>query len=309
MSKDTAKAYQFKIVNGAITAVYEVKNGRVKLEKMEQDEAWSISGANIVKTESEHGRIETTVYSDPDGDGMYAKVAKSTSDDAVVAPASVLASSNGVIAVAQKAYQFDVVNGNVTAVYEIERGYKSLERIEANESWTVDGGTIVKTETSHGINEKTVYADINGDGVFVKVSSSYIAADGSLLLNQTGGDDDESLGQNPDAHVLQGTVAKDVFKISSESGSHHSDVEQYRIAGFTAGDKIDLSAIDARIGNGGNDAFIFIGDGATLSSANANGAVWFKSGMLYVSNDLDMAAEFQIALVGVTSLDPADIVL
>lgn len=309
MSKDAAKGYQFNIVNGAITAVYEVKNGRVKLEKMERDEAWSVSGSSIVKTESEHGRTKTTVYSDPDGDGIYAKVAKSTSNDAVFVTNSVTSSTNEVVAVSQKAYQFDVVNGNVSAVYEIEHGLKSLERIEANERWTVDGGNIVKTETSHGINEKTVYADANGDGVFVKVSSSYIAADGTLLLSQTGRDDGKTLGQNHDEHVLQGSVAKDVFKIGSESVSYRSDVEQYRITGFAAGDKIDLSAIDARIGNGDNDVFVFIGDGATLSSTNANGAVWFKGGVLYVSNDLDMAAEFQIALVGVTSLDPADIVL
>ena len=37
---------------------------------MDRDETWTVDGANIVKTEVEHGRVETTVYSDIDGDGV-----------------------------------------------------------------------------------------------------------------------------------------------------------------------------------------------------------------------------------------------
>ena len=56
MSNDANKGYQFTILNGAVTAVYEIKNGRAKFEKMDHDETWSVEGANIIKTETEHGR-------------------------------------------------------------------------------------------------------------------------------------------------------------------------------------------------------------------------------------------------------------
>ena len=62
MSNDANKGYQFTVINGAVTAVYEIKNGRAKFEKMDRDETWTVDGANIVKTESEHGRIETRTY-------------------------------------------------------------------------------------------------------------------------------------------------------------------------------------------------------------------------------------------------------
>ena len=76
MSNDANKGYQFTVVNGAVTAVYEIKNGRAKFEKMDRDESWSVDGNNIVKTETEHGRIETTIFSDIDGDGIFAKMSK-----------------------------------------------------------------------------------------------------------------------------------------------------------------------------------------------------------------------------------------
>lgn len=83
MSNDANKGYQFTVVNGAVTAVYEFKNGRAKFEKMNRNEIWSVDGNNIVKTEAEHGRVETTVYSDIDGDGVFAKMSQSDSTAAV----------------------------------------------------------------------------------------------------------------------------------------------------------------------------------------------------------------------------------
>lgn len=77
MSNDANKGYQFTVLNGAVTAVYEIKNGRAKFEKMDRDETWSVDGANIVKTETEHGRVETTIYTDINGDGIFAKMSKS----------------------------------------------------------------------------------------------------------------------------------------------------------------------------------------------------------------------------------------
>ena len=76
MSNNASKAYQFNIVNGVVVSVSEVKNGRTKLERMERDESWSVQDGNVIKTEMEHGRLETTTFSDVDGDGLFVKVSK-----------------------------------------------------------------------------------------------------------------------------------------------------------------------------------------------------------------------------------------
>jgi hypothetical protein len=76
MSNDSSKGYQFTILNGVVTAVYVVQNGHAKFEEMDRDEAWTVDGNNIIKTETEHGRVKTTLYSDVDGDGIFAKMSQ-----------------------------------------------------------------------------------------------------------------------------------------------------------------------------------------------------------------------------------------
>lgn len=79
MKANAPKGYQFSITNGVVTKVFEVKNGYAKLEKMESNESWSVSGTSIIKTENEHGRTEITVYSDADGDEIFTKVSEKSS--------------------------------------------------------------------------------------------------------------------------------------------------------------------------------------------------------------------------------------
>jgi Ca2+-binding RTX toxin-like protein len=89
------------------------------------------------------------------------------------------------------------------------------------------------------------------------------------------------------------------------------------IMDFAQGDRIDLSAIDARSGlfNNGNQAFSLV-NGA-FTTANQNGGLHFfevtNGGQVYTvveaSNDGDTAAEFQIALQGSHALSAADFVL
>ena len=81
------------------------------------------------------------------------------------------------------------------------------------------------------------------------------------------------------------------------------------IRDFSAGDKIDLSAIDAKNGFGSNDTFKFIDTSASLNTNNANGALWFENGVLYGSNDKDIAAEFHIEIVGVSAVSAVDIIM
>lgn len=229
MSKDANKGYQFTVINGAVTAVYEVKNGRVKFEKMDRDETWSVDGANIVKSEIEHGRIETTTYTDINGDGIFAKMSKS---------------------------------------YET-------------------GGILLSSSTSQTV---TLQSTLQNDDL-------YGAGGDDILIGGAGADD------------LHGGPGKDTFKYNTIFESGLSIDARDRIHDFTAGDKIDLSTIDAKSGNWTNDAFTYVGTAANVTKANANGAVWFENGILYGSNDRDTAAEFQMELVGVTAMSAADLIL
>ncbi|MFO1329000.1 MAG: calcium-binding protein [Rubrivivax sp.] len=122
-----------------------------------------------------------------------------------------------------------------------------------------------------------------------------------------GGAGDDVLTGGAGADVLTGGDGSDTFRLLTVRDSGLG-VRHDAITDFGAGDRIDLSAIDARAGFTRNDAFTFLGgDAPTL--ANANGALWFRDGVLYASTDADVAPEFEIALTGVASLSEDDLVL
>ncbi len=186
---DSSKGYQFTLSGNTVTAVYEVEHGRVKFERMDSDETWSFDGTNVIKTEWDDGRLETTTYSDANGDGLFFKASKTytgtssysgrddhgsdgnDSDDHNNdhgnwgdSTASLDAQLYG-----EEGYQFDIdVNGVVTAVYEVEHGRVEAERMDWNETWAFDGLDVIQTETKFGKVETTVYTDANQDGVFQK---------------------------------------------------------------------------------------------------------------------------------------------
>lgn len=69
-------------------------------------------------------------------------------------------------------YRFDVLDGQVTAVYEAEDGRIERESIDANEAYTIQGSEVLKREWEHGGWEVTRYSDANGDGWFSKVDET-----------------------------------------------------------------------------------------------------------------------------------------
>lgn len=68
--------YKFTIENGEVVAVYESSHTGYKLERMDRDETWSTDGTTVTKTEVDDGRLEVTVYTDVDGDGIFVKSEK-----------------------------------------------------------------------------------------------------------------------------------------------------------------------------------------------------------------------------------------
>lgn len=72
-----------------------------------------------------------------------------------------------------KGLQFPIVNNQVTQVLEIDHnGRQKQESIDRNETYSLDGRDVIKTEVERDGVEITRYSDANGDGIFVKVSES-----------------------------------------------------------------------------------------------------------------------------------------
>lgn len=70
---------RFDIVSGQIQRVYEFDDGRWELERIDHDETYSVSGTDVLHVERDDGWIETTVYRDLDGSGIYQEISVSHS--------------------------------------------------------------------------------------------------------------------------------------------------------------------------------------------------------------------------------------
>lgn len=188
----SSKGYKFDLNGTTVNAVYEVERGRMKLERIDSDETWTFDGKQVIKTEWDDGRLETTTYADADGDGLFFKTGKSYSG--AVAPRyddrddgdhndyndhnegsdyegsfGLNPFSPGVFVRAPQDYSFDIrADGQVTAVYEVENGLVSPERMDWNETWAFDGLDVIQTTTRFGKIETTLYTDDNQDGLFQK---------------------------------------------------------------------------------------------------------------------------------------------
>lgn len=75
-------------------------------------------------------------------------------------------------------YRFDIANGRVTQVYDIEHGRTQREDMDAHEVYSLSGRDVICTETQWGGQEITTYRDDNGDGLFIKLSERWVADTG-----------------------------------------------------------------------------------------------------------------------------------
>ncbi len=108
--------------------------------------------------------------------------------------------------------------------------------------------------------------------------------------------------------ALTGGAGNDVFDFNALAESGLTATTRDVIADFVRGqDKIDLSTIDANTALVGNQAFTgLIGANVAFSQA---GQLRLNAGVLYGNTDADAAAEFSIALTGITTLANTDFVL
>ena len=125
------------------------------------------------------------------------------------------------------------------------------------------------------------------------------ALTGSALSNQiTGG-----LGRD----VMTGQGGNDVFILRSAVETGITATTRDIVTDFAAGDKIDLSNVDADTGTAGLQDFASILTPGTAFTAA--GQLRLQNGVLFGNTDGDAQAEFMIELTGVTSLTLADFVL
>ena len=196
---------------------------------------------------------------------------------------------------------FDRVFETPTATSTIDSG--GTDTVRAGVSFTL--GRFVENLVLTG----TSAIDGSGNTLANRVSGNSAANTlngllGNDQLRGAGGNDVLVGGAGQDS--LTGGAGSDVFDFNaaSESRGAARDV----IADFASGsDRIDLSTIDANVASAGNDAFTgFIGASEAFTAA---GQLKFSGGVLYGNTDADGAAEFSIALTGVTALGGADVVL
>ena len=194
-----------------------------------------------------------------------------------------------------KGYQFTVVNGVVTAVFEVKDGRVKFEKMDRDETWSVVGANIVKTETDHGRVENTLYSDINGDGIFAKMSKSYSTSSVVTSNSNSGSDDhydashdnDDLNGSDEDDHSYGDNGFDDVYG-ANDTSMQISAADFGAVAGISNSDRDDHSD-------------------ASFDNDDFNSGVWFDNDNLIGSNDLDTSPEIQIQLVGRTELAATDL--
>jgi parallel beta-helix repeat protein len=107
---------------------------------------------------------------------------------------------------------------------------------------------------------------------------------------------------------LTGGSGADIFMFAQAADSGPGALRDV-ISGFKTsdGDLLHLSLIDANPLTAVDDAFTYIGNLA-FSALDATGQLRFADGVLYGSTNADAAPEFEIQLVGVTTLNIGDII-
>jgi len=254
MSKHARKGYKFTFdSNNAVTAVYEIEKGRAKLEKLDSDETWSFDGTFVTRMEIDDDETEITTFADTDGDGIYTKVNE-------------VKTGTGTSATTER-FKFDVAaDSSVIAAYELHGGSWKMDSISSNESYTLQGTDIIKTETEHGVIETTTYTDADSDGFFTKASKSYARFDGSTITYLTddahGEDSDDHWSGTDDDDTYYGAAGNDTLIGGSGdddlSGGSGNDI----LSGGVGDDILYAASGNDTVDGGAGDDLIVGGDGA-----------------------------------------------
>ena len=96
-------------------------------------------------------------------------------------------------------YRFNISNQQVVGVYEWDDGRWERESIDHDEQYQVSGNQVIKREWDDGRQEITTFQDADGDGIYRKISESYVSGHNQ---NTNGVSDDYSAGSLFDLMAL-----------------------------------------------------------------------------------------------------------
>jgi len=150
-----------------------------------------------------------------------------------------------------KTFKFDIASDKVTAVFELDDGVWKSKSIDddGSETYTVENSKVVRTEVKPFGTEITHYADVDLDGVYLRVSEQWQSSPGApadghhfkfeddLSFSPSDGDDNIAVRGGEDCHGGHGA---DDFVIR--------EAAHLRIADFNSPDDHDSLVFDTGLG-------------------------------------------------------------
>ncbi len=207
-----------------------------------------------------------------------------------------------------------MTGGNGNDTYYVNHASDVVNEVLAGGTDTVFSTLLAYTlraNVEKGVVQGTVVGNLTGNALANTLTGNAAANQlnggaGNDTLNGKAGNDILIGGAAKD--VLTGGVGNDVFDFNTLAESGLTATTRDVITDFVRGqDKIDLSTIDANTALAGNQAFTGL-IGANVAFTKA-GQLKLNAGVLYGNTDADVAAEFSIALTGITTLTNTDFVL
>lgn len=162
-----------------------------------------------------------------------------------------------------KSFKFDIVGGKVTAVSELKDGvWQSKSIDDSGETYTVEGSEVVHTEVKPFGTETTHYADVDADGVYLRVSEQWQSATGvpddghhfkfedDLSFSPSDGDDHIAVRGGEDCHGGHGAddfVVREAahLRIADFSSLEHDSLKFDTGLGLTSLDHLKSFVTDA----------------------------------------------------------------
>lgn len=80
-----------------------------------------------------------------------------------------------------QSFKFDIASGKITAVFELDDGVWKSKSIDGDgrETYTLEGSEVVQTEVKPFGTQTTHYADVDADGVYLRVSEQWQSSSGA----------------------------------------------------------------------------------------------------------------------------------
>lgn len=278
MSSGSEKQFTFTIENGEVVAYFEVENGIVEQESIDGNDLFVIEGDQITLTKQTSNGSEVTVFSDSDGDGFYT-IKFDSNDDSVSNDDNM---NDDSLHDDHKAYKFDIVDGEVIAVFEYDDGVFEPESIDddGSETYAVEGAEVVRTEQEAFGTEITRYADEDSDGIYFRVSEQWIpspdAPAGSTMpqltepLRYSSTDDDDFIAVRG-GDDSKGGLGADSFVIREAAHLRIADFkssdDDFLIfdTGFGLSSKEHLVSFITDIRHDGHDLFFEFGPNVSIT--------------------------------------------